>query len=96
MRLAKADSGHGKIQHVKESKGPKVREQISIMYARPTSHAEALGPGCAGPTLALPYPTEQSAGPSSLTPSCGAAPFTVDPSAVAVAIAGNEPRKHTQ
>eukprot|EP00891_Asterochloris_glomerata_P005357 jgi/Astpho2/5357/fgenesh1_pg.00075_%23_32_t len=66
------------------------------MYARPTSHAEALGPGCAGPTLALPYPTEQSAGPSSLTPSCGAAPFTVDPSAVASANAGNVPRKHTQ
>ncbi len=25
------------------------------MYARPPSHAEALGPGSAGPSLALPY-----------------------------------------
>lgn len=24
------------------------------MYAKPLSHAEALGPGCAGPALALP------------------------------------------
>lgn len=24
------------------------------MYAKPLSHAEALGPGCAGPPLALP------------------------------------------
>lgn len=35
------------------------------MFVRPPSHAEALGPGSAGPSLALPYPNSLDQSPTS-------------------------------
>lgn len=64
------------------------------MYPRPLSHSEALGPGCAGPALAQPGPMLASQqGPTAQLPTCGAAPFMVDPAAVVSQEA--DPRKHT-
>ncbi|KAL3134988.1 hypothetical protein ABBQ32_007942 [Trebouxia sp. C0010 RCD-2024] len=66
------------------------------MYARPTSHSGALGPGCAGPSLAVPNPASihEQHGYTPQVPTCGAAPFVVDPSALASS--NGEPTKHTQ
>ena len=66
------------------------------MYARPTSHSGALGPGCAGPSLAIPNPVslQEQHGYMPQVPTCGAAPFVVDPSALDSSM--GEPTKHTQ
>ena len=63
------------------------------MFPKPPSHVEALGPGNAGPALALPYENsfDQIRQASIQQPTCGAAPFAVDPAAVA----GGD-RQHTQ
>mgnify|MGYP006952968940 CR=1 FL=1 len=54
------------------------------MFHRPTSHAEALGPGVAGPALALAADAPGSVvRPSVQTPTSGAAPFAVAPGHVA-------------
>eukprot|EP00884_Botryococcus_braunii_P014367 jgi/Botrbrau1/22931/Bobra.0030s0009.1 len=64
------------------------------MYPRPTSHSEALGPGCAGPALAHPAPISTfSQGPSVQLPTCGATPFMVDPATVVTQ--GGDPWKQT-
>ena len=67
------------------------------MLARPTSHSAALGPGCAGPALAVPTPLsleqQQAARHAPQVPISGAEAFVVDPVALA---AGGQPRKHTQ
>lgn len=63
------------------------------MFARPVTHSEALGPGCAGPVLALaqaPPGSAASATPGVHVPVCGAAPCAVEPGAVA------GPHQHTQ
>ena len=65
------------------------------MLPRGTSHSAALGPGCAGPSVANPTPLafEQRQGQNAAqAPSCGAEAFAVDPAA----LAGGNPRKHTQ
>jgi len=72
------------------------------MYAKPLSHVEALGPGCAGPALALP-PSAADAmmmnggggngAASSIRPTSGAAAFAVSPHEVAAA---DDPRQRTQ
>ena len=70
------------------------------MYAKPLSHAEALGPGCAGPALALP-PSAADAmmngggGATSTVqrPTSGAAAFAVSPHDVA---SSDDPRQRTQ
>jgi hypothetical protein len=65
------------------------------MLPRQTSHSAALGPGCAGPALANPIPfsaEQQHVRNGALAPSCGAEAFVVDPAA----LAGGQPRKHTQ
>ncbi|DBB18528.1 hypothetical protein WJX82_008712 [Trebouxia sp. C0006] len=66
------------------------------MYARSTSHSTALGPGCVGPSLAIPNPAnlQEQHGYTPQVPTCGAAPFMVDPAALAPS--DGEPRKHTQ
>lgn len=70
------------------------------MFARPVTHAEALGPGCAGPDLALAqappvgHGIGAGAGPRVHAPTSGAAPCAVEPGAVGVAVAG--PHQHTQ
>ena len=71
------------------------------MYAKPLSHAEALGPGCAGPALALPPSAADammnggaSASSSSMQrPTSGAAAFAVSPHEVA---SSDDPRQRTQ
>jgi len=69
------------------------------MFARPVTHSEALGPGCAGPDLALAqappvgHGTAGAAGPRLHAPVTGAAPCAVDPACVAP-VAG--PHQHTQ
>jgi 20S proteasome subunit beta 7 len=66
------------------------------MFARPVTHSEALGPGCAGPDLALaqaPPVGHWGGGPRVHAPTSGAAPCAVEPGAVAPA-AG--PHQHTQ
>jgi 20S proteasome subunit beta 7 len=62
------------------------------MFARPVTHSEALGPGCAGPTLALAQapPVASTAGAGVHVPVSGAAPCAVEPGAVA------GPHQHTQ
>ena len=66
------------------------------MLPRPTTHSAALGPGCAGPSLANPTPVglepQQHVRHASQAPSCGAEAFVVDPAA----LAHGQPRKHTQ
>lgn len=67
------------------------------MLHRPTSHAPALGPGCAGPSLGLPTPVVLDHAPVSgggHAPVAGAPAFAVDPHACGEA--SGEPRKHTQ
>lgn len=62
-----------------------------MLHRQPT-HSAAIGPG-AVPSLALPTPLEQQhTRGAAQAPSCGAEAFTVDP----VALAGGQPRKHTQ
>lgn len=66
------------------------------MYARPPSHAEALGPGCAGPDLAVPGGAAAAAharGPTAQLPLSGAAPFAVAPGDVGC---DADPRQRTQ
>lgn len=77
------------------------------MYAKPLSHAEALGPGCAGPPLALP-PSAADAmlvnggsgggggatAPTVQRPTSGAAAFAVSPHEVATE--SDDPRQRTQ
>ena len=67
------------------------------MFVRPTSHSSALGPGCAGPSLAhyTPDKLDASSGPSLQQPLAGGAPFLVDAQAAAASHAGSDPRKHT-
>ena len=67
------------------------------MFVRPTSHSSALGPGCAGPSLAhyTPDKLDASTGPSLQQPLAGGAPFMVDAHAAAASHAGSDPRKHT-
>jgi len=73
------------------------------MFAFGTSHSTALGPGCAGPNLALaptaPGPGLPAAGGEAMSaplgapqqPCVGSAPFVVDPAA----LAANGNRQHT-
>ncbi|KAK9823028.1 hypothetical protein WJX81_000462 [Elliptochloris bilobata] len=63
------------------------------MLPVPTSHSPALGPGCAGPSLAYASASTRSdiAPPSAQQPCCGSEPFMVDPSAAA----GLGLRRHT-
>jgi hypothetical protein len=72
------------------------------MYAKPLSHAEALGPGCAGPALALPPSAADAmtmngagggASSSMQRPTSGAAAFAVSPHEVA---SSDDPRQRTQ
>eukprot|EP00887_Chlorella_sp_A99_P006992 scaffold2.g6992.t1 len=64
------------------------------MLPRPSSHSAAIGPGCAGPAVALPTPAGQdfARGPAhaAQVPSSGSAAFVVDPAALA------DHRQHTQ
>lgn len=62
------------------------------MLPRPTSHSKALGPGVAGPELAVATSAVLAAPPvpSAQAPLSGAAPFAVDPSGL------NGSRQHTQ
>ena len=64
------------------------------MLPTPTSHSPALGPGCAGPTLAFASASVRSDSmhPSAQHPTCGSEPFMVDPSAAAA----QGPRRHTE
>jgi hypothetical protein len=62
------------------------------MDVRPLKHSPALGPGCAGPTVNLPYEDRAPARPQQAQaqlPLCGGPAFAVDPKDAA-------PRKHTQ
>ena len=66
------------------------------MFVRPPSHAEALGPGSAGPSLAIPYANSLDQVPraaAQLPEGGNGAPFAVDPAAVAGA---RDDRTHTQ
>lgn len=57
------------------------------------SHSAALGPGVTGPSLAVASAREAQAagpGPQAQVPTCGAAPFAVDPACLAA------PRQRTQ
>ncbi|KAK9804889.1 hypothetical protein WJX72_010345 [[Myrmecia] bisecta] len=65
------------------------------MLARPTSHSSALGPGCAGPSLANPVSFDAPPKHQAQQPTSGAAPFMVEPSALAHQ-GGGEPTKRTQ
>ena len=78
--------------------------QKKNMYAKPLSHAEALGPGCAGPALALaPSAADAmmnggagggaSASSTMQRPTSGAAAFAVSPHEVA---SSDDPRQRTQ
>lgn len=62
------------------------------MLPRPQTHSKALGPGVTGPDVHLPEPPVCWQRPlnSAQHPSCGSAPFLVDPAALS---AGNQ---HTQ
>jgi hypothetical protein len=65
------------------------------MLPRQSSHSTAIGPGCTGGPLAHPTPPgadQQHQRNAPQAPACGAEAFVVDP----VALAGGEPRKHTQ
>ena len=68
------------------------------MLPRPTSHSAALGPGVAGPALAVPTPlaadpqARPAGPPPPHVPLCGSEAFAVDPAALA---GGGEPRRHT-
>lgn len=64
------------------------------MLPRPTTHSGAIGPGCAGPSMAQPGPAldhDRALGSAVQRPACGAEAFTVDPKALA---AGGH-KKHT-
>lgn len=54
------------------------------MFVKPPSFAEALGPGSAGPSLAIPYanPLDQAPGVRLQQPQDGGATFAVDPAAL--------------
>ena len=70
------------------------------MLPRPSSHAPAIGPGCAGPAVAHPTPVgldfqQQQPGHRPQAPTCGAEAFMVDPAALAAAGGGGH-RQHTQ
>lgn len=64
------------------------------MIPRPTSHSKALGPGVAGPELAVPTSAVLDAPPkpTAQQPLSGADPFAVDPKTAAAA----DPRQRTQ
>lgn len=65
------------------------------MFARPLPHAEALGPGCAGPSLAVPYANslDQAPRPRAQLPEDSGAAFAVDPNDVA---GYRDDKTHTQ
>ena len=65
------------------------------MLPRPTTHSKALGPGVAGPELAVPTSAvlDLPPQPTAQRPLSGAQPFSVDPSLVESA---DGPRQHTQ
>jgi hypothetical protein len=65
------------------------------MLPRQSSHAEAIGPGCAGGPLSHPTPPSAEParhGPAAHAPDAGGAALAVDPAALGTA--GN--RQHTQ
>jgi 20S proteasome subunit beta 7 len=64
------------------------------MLPRPTTHSKALGPGVAGPELAVATSAilDRPAEPQAQRPLSGAQPFSVDPSLVESA---DGPRQHT-
>jgi hypothetical protein len=65
------------------------------MLPRPTTHSKALGPGVAGPELAVATSAvlDRPPAPSAQRPLSGAQAFAVDPSLVESA---DGPRQHTQ
>lgn len=65
------------------------------MLPRPTTHSKALGPGVAGPELAVATSAvlDRPPQPTAQRPLSGAQPFSVDPSLVESA---DGPRQHTQ
>eukprot|EP01025_Chloroclados_australasicus_P035420 TRINITY_DN3606_c0_g1_i1.p1 TRINITY_DN3606_c0_g1~~TRINITY_DN3606_c0_g1_i1.p1 ORF type:complete len:288 (-),score=16.81 TRINITY_DN3606_c0_g1_i1:276-1139(-) len=66
------------------------------MNPKETKHSPAIGPGCAGPSINVPQAESivRPHRPQAQLPLSGAEPFATNPSDLAMA--GAEPRKHTQ
>ena len=64
------------------------------MLPRPTSHSSAIGPGVAGPSLAIPssFTLEPSSNNKVQMPLSGGKPFCVQPADAS----GRDPNQHTQ
>ena len=97
--LVAAKAGNPAFLHIEAARRHEAATLIApTMFLGQTSqNPPALGPGCAGPSLAqyVPDRPDASAKPSLQQPLAGGAPFLVDPQVAAASLSGGDPRKHT-